>query len=384
MGSCICRGMPTTVVSRENLQRALAGAIEEDRVRVLEQLFENYMSKALLPYAMPILDVDDPLVHIQGVDLSPLAYAFRLGRVEIAQFLIEKGNSSLTKLYQTFKQIGKSPIDVLCEHGYIDLLHYFLPKHLKRPAEESPLVSYEDSCEQLSIFADKSRVAPSRSHRPAGITYTAVQRACQHGQLEIVRYIASYSNEEDTHRDLDIHGEDEKTGENCALISCRLGDLQLVKFLYEECQADFGKLNKRGESAIQLAVVGSKKHKLGKHYETIKYLVEKVKVDVLHHCEETLLLCEDKSIAAYLEEKMRSAGVLIDKEKLEEENQVANEKSVRPLNLELEQRLQQAGPNFLLGDLFREEFADKSYLSSIAPQSITPISQFSSPTPVNE
>ena len=372
------------VVNRENLQRALAAAIEEDRVRVLEQLFDNYMSKALLPYAMPVLDVDDPLVHIQNVDLNPLAYAFRLGRVEIVQFLIEKAHSNVTKLYQTFKQIGKTPIDVLCEHGHIDLLHYFLPKHLKRPQEESPLVSYEDSAEQLSIFADKSRVVPSRSHRPAGVTYTAVQRACQHGQMEIVRYIASYTKEEGAPRELDIHAEDEKTGENCALISCRLGDLSIVKFLYEECNADFKKLNKRGENAIQLAVVGSKKHKLGKHYETIKYLVEKVRVDVLHQCEETLLLCEDKAISTYLEEKMRSAGVLIDKNKLEEENQVAGEKIVRPLNLELEQRLQEAGPHFLMGELFREEFADKSYISSIPPQSITPISQFSSPTPVND
>lgn len=385
MGSCICKGVPVSVVSRENLQRAVAGAIEEDRVRVLEQLYESYMSKALLPYGMPVLDVDDPLVHIQGVDLNPLAYAFRLGRVEIAQYLIEKANCSLTKLYQTFKLVGKTPIDVLCEHGHIDLLHYFLPKHLKRPYEESPLLSYEDSYEQLSIFSDKSRKAPNRLHHPGGTTYTAIQRACQHGQVEIVRYIISFTLEEGTSRELDVHAEDEKTGENCALISCRLGDLQLVRFLHDECRANFKLLNKRGENAIQLAVVGAKKHKLGKHYEVIKFLIERVKVDFLYHCEETLLMCEEKQISQYLQEKMRSVGVVIDKDKLEEENQIVNDtKAVRAVDLDLEQRLQDVGPNFDIGDLFRDELADKSYLSSIPPRSLTPISEFSSPTPRNE
>ena len=374
MGSCICRGAPTMVVSRENLQRAIAGTIEEDRVQSLQSLFENYMSKALLPYAIPVLDVDDPLVHIQDLDLNALAYAFRLGRVEIAQFLIEKANSSLAKLYQTYKLVGKTPVDILCEHGHIDLLHYFLPKHIKRPAEESPLLSYEDSYEQLSIFADKARVVPIHHvSRTAGVTYTAVQRACEHGQLEIVRYITSYTREEGTTRDLDVHAEDEKTGENCALISCCLGDLALIRFLHEECRADFKKLNKRGESAIQMAVVGAKKHKLGKHYEAIKFLVEKIKVDLLYHYEETLLMCEDKAIAQYLEGKLRNEGVQIDKSKLEVDIALC-----APL-AELEEA--PAGTNFLLGDLFREEFAKKSYPSSIAPQSCTPISRLSSPTP---
>ena len=368
------------IVSRENLQRAIAGAIEEDRAHYLQLLFENYMSKALLPYAIPILDVDDPLMYIQGIDFNALAYAFRLGRVEIAQFLIEKANSSLPKLYQTFKQAGKTPIDILCEHGHIDLLHYYLPKHLQRPVEETPLLSYEDSYEQLSIFADRSRVVPV-SHS-AGVTYTAVQRACQHGQLEILRYIICYTRENGTSRELDVHAEDEKTGENCALISCRLGDLSLVRFLHEECRADFKKLNKRGENAIQLAVVGSKKHKLGKHYETIKYLVEKMNANLLYHYEETLLMCEDKAIAQYLEEKLRNAGVHIDKNKLDEENSISQDKSV--LAADLEERVQQAGPHFLLGDLFREELAEKSYISSIAQQSCTPISNLSSPTPAND
>lgn len=383
MGSCICKGMPTVVISRENLQRAIAGAIEEDRVRVLEQLFENYMSKALLPYAMPVLDIDDPLLHVQGIDLNPLAYAFRLGRVEIAQFLLEKAKCSLQKLYTTFRQVGKTPLDILCEHGHIDLLHYFLPKHLKRPVEESPLVSYEDSYEQLSIFADNTRPAKVKNYRGLGFTFTAVQRAVQHGQIEIVRYIVSFAQEQGWPRELDIHAEDEKTGENCALISCRVGDMQIVRLLFEECKADFHKLNKRGESALQLAVVGAKKHKTGKHMEVVKYLVERVKVDITYLYEETLLMSEDKAITQYLEQKLRSVGVVISKEKVDAENVVSHEKVVRPIDPELESRILNAGSNFLLRDIFREEFADKSYISSIEDQSVTPISEISRiiPTP---
>lgn len=385
MGCCLCKGTPTIVLSREYLQQAIAAVIEEDKVQVLEQLYTNYMSKALLPYAIPVLDVEDPIAHIQGVDLNPLSYAFRLGRTRIARFLIEKANSSLSKLYHTFKLIGKTPLDVLCEHGHTDLLQYFLPKHLKRLSPDSPLVSYEESYEQLSIFADQSRATAVRPWKyPQAVTYTAIQRACQHSHLDTIKSILDFTKEHGTPHELDIHAEDEKTGENCALISCRLGNLQLVKFLYEECNANFHLLNKRNENAIQLSLVGAKKHKFGKYLETIKYLTERIQVDVLYHYEETLLMCEDKAIETYLEDKMRGFGVVIDKKKLEEDNAVQMDKSVRPEERDLEERLKEVGSQFVIKELFKQELEEKNYVSSISRHSLTPISRLSSITPVNE
>ena len=88
----------------------------------------------------------------------------------------------------------------------------------------------------------------------------------------------------------------------------------------------------------------------------------------------------DRAIAFY----SGVLGVAISKEKLEEENLVSHEKSIRPIDPDLELRLQNAGSNFLLGDIFRDEFADKSYISSISQKSLTPISEMSRviPTPM--
>jgi len=65
--------------------------------------------------------------------------------------------------------------------------------------------------------------------------------------------------EEECPREFDVNWVEENNGENCAIISVKNADLNMIKFLHTVCKADFNIKTKNNEGALQIAVAGSKR-----------------------------------------------------------------------------------------------------------------------------
>ena len=85
--------------------------------------------------------------------------------------------------------------------------------------------------------------------------------------------------------EFNIHHIEESTGENCAIISCKTGNLELVKYLHRVCKADFHIINKRKESSLQVMAAWSKKRSGRRFIECVKYLVEVIQINLLYEYE---------------------------------------------------------------------------------------------------
>ena len=380
MGGCTCSAAKV-VVSRMQLQQAVAAAIEEDDLKTLIDLYSAFMQRGQMEG--PCLGLDDPIVSIQGFPLNALAYTFRLGHKAIAEFLLQQAGCDLGTMYSMYKVAGKSPVTILCEYGHLALLQYFLPIHLEleRGLLGGPVVSFQDQSESISLFPEDLQAGNRRNwlFSQSGNTQSAVHRACEHGHLEIITYTYNYLEQHPpTPQDLDIHAEDEKTGENCALIAARTGNLALMEFLLQVCRADFRKLTKSRESAIHLAVFGSKYYKNRDFLPVLRFLVAQAEVDLLYEYEETLLLCDNPILQAYIEYQLLIRGIAVKKAALEEKFAIGQDRGTRfsASFVELEARIEAMGPNFQLEAVFHRELVN-SQPSSISPRSITPFSMLS-------
>lgn len=379
MGACGCTGK-ADLVSRDTLQKGIVGCIENSDLGGLAELYELFIKQGSSAYVLPVLTVDEPVITIQGVELNALAYAFRCGRTEIAAFLIEKAGASLARLYACYQVIGKTPLHILCEYGHAELLRYYLPL-CREPSQQllASIPSFHESYEELSIFTDNPR---RFAITPTYFSPSPAHKACEKGHVEVLRTLKDYAEKQTPFPEIDLHARDEKTGETCALAACRAGNLASIKFLFEECHADFSLLNKRKESALQLVLLHAKRHSNPRCFECVRYLVEKVKVDLLYECEETLLLADSKEMEEYLEDKLLAHNVTLTKSKVEETYAIASHKS-RPSQdlMRLESRLKDVGTDFELSQIFRTELQNsRSVLSSITP--VNDLSRDLSATPV--
>lgn len=185
------------------------------------------------------------------------------------------------------------------------------------------------------------------------------------GHLHIIREIQDYFRVAKPPMELDVNAENEKTGENCGLIACRTGHFEMVKLLHEECKVDFTKLNKRQENAVQLVIIGSNQHPERNYYQVLMYLIEEVKVDITYRYEESLLLADDNNIIQYIEEQLKSKGILdVNKRVIDEENMI---KRVCVNTRQPIARVTTTGPQFSFLSICNDYFDRSSaYISSIA------------------
>ena len=104
---------------------------------------------------------------------------------------------------------------------------------------------------------------------------------------------------------------------------------------------------------------------------TIKYLVEKVGIDVSYEYEETLLAVQDSKIAKYLENWLRDLNIVVSKNHIDRENSFSKNRVARPVaNPELEERLKDLSAHFEFGEVFQNELKEEAEVpSSIYAQS---------------
>lgn len=206
----------------------------------------------------------------------------------------------------------RKPIDVICEAGDLAMLKYYLPLHLEHTAE----INRETTEEESSLFTSKrSKLKGIKFMTPGR---TAIQRACELQQIEIVKYLYTYFANKTPPPEFDVHFWDENTGENCALVAVRIGSIELITYLHEECGASFSTLNRLRENAIQVLTIAAKRRPQPKFLHCMKYLVEKVGVDISHNYEEVLLSCNDEEMVLYIESRLNNQGIVVTKSELEE------------------------------------------------------------------
>ena len=382
MGGCTC-STAKTVVSRMQIQQALATAIEENDLQAVAELYSTFMQPE--KSERQILKVDDGIISIQGYTLNALAYCIRLGHTSLAKYLITSAGCDIGSMYACYSLASKNPITILCEYGHLDLLTYFLPLHIDRlrTLQGGPMVSFQDQSESLSLFPEDHRTseyikkvlsAPIHSN-----SQLAIHRACEYGHFEIVQFVFEYFEQHaPTPYELNVHSEDEKTGENCALIATRTGNLQLMEYLLTVCCADFTKLTKNRENAIHLVVLAAKYRRNIDYLECLRFIVEQAKVNILYEYEEIVMLCEDAKLQEYIEMKLRAEGVEVNKAKIEEKYALnpSNVRSETASFKALDERIEALGTNFQMRTVFGKELLP-SQPSSISPRSMTPFSMLS-------
>ena len=338
----------------EYVSNALLLAIENGKQQEVESLYERFMRK---DSGLAAFDVDEVILVLQEVPLNALAYAFRAGQTEIAHYLIRHCNSSLPLLYETYALIGRTPFDIACEYGFLSLVQYFLPIHLREGGKYLRSLSPHESREELSIFVEGPRTVQLQAEVSLRVNspyQPAVHRACEHDHIDVVKYIFQQFKGKQAPTDCDINAFDDKAGENCALIASRSGNLPMIRYLHEECSADFHCFNRRRESAIQIAVTGAKRKPALSYLACVKYLVETICVDVTYAYEETLLICEDKAMVFYLENQLYLRGIIVTKSKIDLDNSLSRRRSPRQMSKksqDLDQKFRAQGTKFQIKEL---------------------------------
>lgn len=348
----VCFGTNKAPQSGKVLYYKLIESIEKDAAKKLSLMISS------LSRDEETSTIGNITIRINSLELSPLGYALYIGSTDAFTVLFAAANEDFECLWHQFQPLWTNPLEIVCEMGYIGILKYILPIYLNN---REHLTLQQGDCESSVPKLSQLLVPVS--------TRTPVQRACEKGRIDMLKFIVNSFAERTVPIEFDIHSLDELTGENCALSSCKVGNLALIKYLHEECHADFRVLNKRYEGAMQLCAAWSKKNKMRNFLSSVEYLIETVGVDFVHDCEEALLVLEDKNIVQYLECKLKEKGVLITKDEVERKYSLSRNRGPNQVDPRLEDKLDLVrGTNFNFSELFKEELEESKYSMSVISQ----------------
>jgi ankyrin repeat protein len=291
MGNCTC----TSKLTKTQFKAKLIQLIADNKLARFKALFAS-----CTVHRSGALKVDEVITSMQGaLQFNALAYAIKLGRLEFVQYLVEEAQASLSPVSKPSSVVMKTPLDLVCENGSLPILEYLLPKI--------------DNSKQTGTSEPDEKT----EHSPSAMGTTAVQRACERGHFPLVKFIyAYYRDNPKPPKECDLHYVDEISGENCALLAAKARNLELLRYLHSEVKADFTILNKRRESALQIAIVSGKLAKVP-CLPVVRFLVEEVGLEPSYEYEETLLIAEEQAIVAYLERRLIDHGINVNKVLLE-------------------------------------------------------------------
>lgn len=297
MGECVSAEKHTLLGEK----KALRVAIEKGRLSKVRSGLERL---ELMGYRGK-----DALYVQDGMEVTAVLCAFKSGQVAVLDYFVQNGYD-LSEVATAYHRLGKSPWLHLCERGLLSMLQYYLPYSLHTvidfPVPETP---------------SEIQAEIKRKQR---IRIPAIHAAVVKGHLEVVQWLWEYFQDKFPPRELDFDAVDETYGENCALTSVRYGQISIVRYLHTTCAAEFTRLNRHKENAIQVAMVGARhfKAKQTQYMEILRFLVEELKMDVEYEYEETLLVCEDPVLYTYIEDQLRKKGIMTSKQQVETANAI--------------------------------------------------------------
>jgi hypothetical protein len=311
MGSiCAKKTLPT----RKSLKDSVVSSIELEDIDALSELFATHGT--ISSQSSERLRLDEPVMFKHAVTdnqvpMSALTYALVIGKLKCFQYLLEEAGASLVVTQEQLNYLRRRPVDVLLDACNVQFLDYYLPIHLRQSKDST--YSYSQ-VEELSFL---NLAKPKGKPKLLATLQSSIHRVAAKGNLNALKYLLDFFKGTVAPSEFDVHYVDDTSGENCALLAVRSGNLEMLEFLHAVCKADFCILNKRHESALQIAAAASKRNPRVPFQEVISFLVEEVGVDLAYNCEETLMLCENMAIVTYLETKLSSLGIDVKKAQIE-------------------------------------------------------------------
>ena len=300
-----CNNCKALNEKERTLVKRIMDYIERDDFSRLEHLIKLYALEEKQDFEVIL---NKPIILRNERFLNCLSYSVLLGKPSVYTFLVTKLNASVKEMDLLFSTMNISTLNIICERGYVELLKLYLPHYLKHKIEEN---TKKDKSLTLSFSHSKPL------HESQASSLTPIQQACLNGHISIIHFLIDSFKVMYPPLPLDVHSLDDSTGENCALISVRTGNFVMMKLLYEGANADFHIKNNNNEGALQILAAATKNNCALQFLECVMYLVEVINVDISYMHEETLLLLENKIIIKYIEEKLRSIGIVATKKDLE-------------------------------------------------------------------
>ena len=203
--------------------------------------------------ALPLLEnmTSEQLSQLTLPDkCTPLHYACRHGRVDVAQQLITKFKYSI----ESKNLKGHTPLHTAAQYGQVSIIKYLL-HNLFSTGESLKLGFGSMLADNLtSIFQCKL----SKSHRDQSGN-TPLHTACVHDQLDIVQLF--------THEIGCDPNDTNSEGLSCLHLAAQHGHLPLVRYLIEVVGSDVTLEDEHGRSPTYLAAEGG-------HLDILKYLID--------------------------------------------------------------------------------------------------------------
>ena len=259
--------------------------------------------------------INETIIEKDGLYVGALAYAIIDRNINMVRFLHENLGASFEIMDEKLKLQDSSTIQLIILYYDEKVLDYYLDKCFKN---NNYFLKSANSMEDECTLNFLSIEIPKKKKKQV----LPVMYATQKENIKFLTRIIKRFSCKQAPREFNIHSIDEDSGENCALIACRNGNLNLIAFLYKH-KADFSLKNCCSENALTIALAGCACQKENVLFQVIVYLVETVKVDITYNYEETLLLARGSSIIQYLEEKLAYRGIYVTKMQIEERNNIS-------------------------------------------------------------
>ena len=199
-----------------------------------------------------------------------------------------------------FKISNFEAIEYLCKKGYVEIFKIYFPLYISKSNKASV-----HTANSYSILSSNLSVAPA---------IFPIHLACIYGHIEIVIFLFNFFKDKKyIPKEFNINSVEERSGNNCALLACKGGHLELVKFLHKECQADFHIINNFEENAIIVTIAGMNKDLNFRYIGVLNYLIDDVKVDLKFRYEEAAFSAKCSSAYNLLAQALKKHGIDIGK-----------------------------------------------------------------------
>lgn len=225
-----------------------------------------------------ISSVNDPVSIINQITMNPLLLSLWHGSLKDFKVLIQKGASPQSMELLLEKQ-GKNGLDLLIERKNLTLFKYYLPIYLLN------------------------------SQNSESLQKPLIHKLIQMNQIEFLQFLYSYFFYVKPPPAFNFNYIDSKTGENSALVACRSLDVEIIRFLNEECEADFSLINYKRQTALQIAVSAMEKTEFNP--EIFTYLIQKCKIDICKNFE-VIMLALDNKAAEFYRSELENFGVSVE------------------------------------------------------------------------
>lgn len=319
MGCCESKNLEK---SPEIFQACLKSCIKSGNSKQLSYTILSYNKSPKIKF-----DINQNMLDEEFGEINLLAYSLYQGRADMFKFIHKSLNADLTSMESLLDLQGKSGLSIICESNFLELFDYYAPLYfIMQKSQKKGRKRLKETIE----FSEKYDKIIEIIENPKDCTYTPIQRACFNGHIGMVGAAAELGKKmEVVPMELDVNYIDDQTGDNCALIACKTGNYNMIKFLHSTHSCDFSILNKSQENALQILAASARVRHLSEFLPCFTYLIDKVNVDFTYNYQETLLLLEYEKVIDYFLNKLASIGIKASKAELETQESKKLEKLCR-------------------------------------------------------